>query len=269
MEFAILGPLRASVPRGRSRSRRPSSGRCWRCCCSSPGRTWSPPERLIDVLWGEHPPATASSVAGPDLAAAAHARRRHDRDPLGRVRDRARRRRPGPPALRALVAKARDADPARAAALLRDALALFRGAPLADAPLWAPAVSRPTGSRARPPRGARAAHLARSRARPPRRGRERARGPAAEHATASGCTPSSCSRTTARGDRPTRWRPISARGCAGRGSRAGPEPGAQAPGGGDPVPRPGARARRAQRGPAAAVVRARSAAASAYATARP
>ena len=41
---------------------------------------------------------------------------------------------------RTLVAQARDAEPAQAAELLREALALFRGTPLADAPLMGPGM---------------------------------------------------------------------------------------------------------------------------------
>ena len=43
-----------------------------------------------------------------------------------------------------LAARARTAPPHEAVELLREALALFRGPPLADAPLYGPPAARPT-----------------------------------------------------------------------------------------------------------------------------
>src|SRR4029078_6700604 len=83
-------------------------------------------ERLIDVLWGEHPPATASKALQVLIS---QLRRTLGADAIvprwgGSAIELA----DGALDLQrfeTLVAQARDADPARAAALLREALALF------------------------------------------------------------------------------------------------------------------------------------------------
>ena len=132
---------------GRSSSARPSSARCWRCCCWRTARPRCSAERLTDALWGEEPPATAPKALQVYVSQLRRA--------LG----------PGQPivtrgagyaiefepgqldlerfetltdAARSARADGRLAD---AAATLRDALALFRGPPLADAPLLGPAAS--------------------------------------------------------------------------------------------------------------------------------
>ena len=59
MEFGVLGPL--AVWRDGARGSawvRPSSVRCWRCCCLRANEL-VPTARLIDELWGERPPARA------------------------------------------------------------------------------------------------------------------------------------------------------------------------------------------------------------------
>ena len=153
MDFAILGPLRVvRAGRARSRSARPSSARCWRRCCSPIATDAVSATRLIDVLWDEDPPATATKALQVHVSQLRRLLGRgHDRDARRRAtrsswrrharpRSASRRwsRRPAPP------------PPHEAAELLREALALFRGPPLADAPLLRPRRrSRPTGSRRR------------------------------------------------------------------------------------------------------------------------
>ena len=102
-------------------------------------------ERLIDALWGEHPPPTANKALQVHVS---QLRRALGAETIVT--------RPGrlPVALEpgqldverfeTLVERARR-PPADAAELLRQALALFRGPPLADAPLLGPARARPTG----------------------------------------------------------------------------------------------------------------------------
>ena len=56
------GRCARSARRARSSSRPPSSARCWRCCCSPTATRRCRAARLIDVLWGEDPPATAAKA---------------------------------------------------------------------------------------------------------------------------------------------------------------------------------------------------------------
>ena len=108
------------------------------------------PERLTDVLWGEEPPATAHKALqvhisqlrralGPEQPIVTLAVRLRRRARAGPARPRAlrdaRRARPRAPAATAPAAGGRR--------LLREALALFRGPPLADAPLLGPAAAEP------------------------------------------------------------------------------------------------------------------------------
>jgi DNA-binding SARP family transcriptional activator len=90
-------------------------------------------ERLIDELWGENPPETAVT------AVQVYVSRLRKLLPEGKLVTRS----PGyllevePESLdvqrfERLIAEAREADPARASSLLREALALWRGPPLAD-----------------------------------------------------------------------------------------------------------------------------------------
>ena len=91
--------------------------------------------------------------------------------------------------------------------MLADALALWRGPPLADLAYEPFAQARDRAPRGAAARRARGAHRRRARARPPRRGGRRARGADRRApATASACARSSCSRSTAATARPTRCR---------------------------------------------------------------
>ena len=60
IEFRILGPLEAIEQGSRWLSEERSSARSWRCCFSSEGRVVST-DRLVDQLWGEEPPRTATT----------------------------------------------------------------------------------------------------------------------------------------------------------------------------------------------------------------
>ena len=123
---------RLSKTESRSRSAARSSGRCSRCCCSRRARVVSL-DRLVEALWEDNPPATATAslqnfvaqlrkALGPDAI--------ETRPPGYLVRlepeqlDVAR--------VRSLVDAARASEPVRRAALLDDALALWRGEPLAE-----------------------------------------------------------------------------------------------------------------------------------------
>src|SRR4051794_7468671 len=141
MEFAILGPLRVVGPDGPIEIRAPKQRSLLAMLLLEHRQDVVSAERLIDVLWGEHPPATAPkalqvliSQLRRTLGAQAIVTRSGgyaialEDGALDLQR------------FEALVARARDAEPAHAANLLREALALFRGAPLADAPLMGPAI---------------------------------------------------------------------------------------------------------------------------------
>src|SRR4051794_8994622 len=141
MEFAILGPLRVAGPDGPIEIRAPKQRSLLAMLLIEHRQDVVSAERLIDVLWGEHPPATAPkalqvliSQLRRTLGAQAIVTRSGgyaialEDGALDLQR------------FEALVARARDAEPAHAANLLREALALFRGAPLADAPLMGPAI---------------------------------------------------------------------------------------------------------------------------------
>jgi len=140
MEFAILGPLRVSGPDGSIDINAPKQRALLAMLLIEHRRDVVPAERLIDVLWGEHPPATATKAL---QVLVSQLRRAVGPETIVT--------RPGGYAIelgdgtldlerfRTLVAQARDAEPAQAAELLREALALFRGTPLADAPLMGPA----------------------------------------------------------------------------------------------------------------------------------
>jgi predicted ATPase/DNA-binding SARP family transcriptional activator len=141
MEFAILGPLRVSGPEGLIEINAPKQRSLLAMLLLAHRQDVVSAERLIDALWGEHPPATASkalqvliSQLRRTLGAEMIVTRSGgyamalDAIELDLVR------------FEALVRQARDAPRGEAATLLRDALALFRGTPLADAPLLGPAV---------------------------------------------------------------------------------------------------------------------------------
>src|SRR4051794_27391177 len=139
MEFAILGPLRVSGPDGPIGINAPKQRSLLAMLLIEHRQDVVSAERLIDVLWGEHPPATATKalqVLISQLRRALGANTILTRSGGYAIEL-------GDGALdlqrfEALVARARDAEPAAAADLLRDALALFRGAPLADALLLGP-----------------------------------------------------------------------------------------------------------------------------------
>ena len=104
--------------------------------------------RLVDVLWGDHPPATATKalqVYVSQLRRALGSTTIVTRSSGYAIDPRAGPARPR--ALRDPDRRAEDAPPAEAGELLREALALFRGPPLVDAPLLGPARPRPTGWR--------------------------------------------------------------------------------------------------------------------------
>ena len=143
MEFAILGPLRVGGPDGAIEISAPKQRSLLAMLLLAHREdvvSAEPPDRRAV---GRAPPRHRDQgAAGARLAAAARARRGHDRDPRERVRDRARAGAAGPRALRG-AGRARRAThrPRRPRALLREALALFRGPPLADAPLYGPAAT--------------------------------------------------------------------------------------------------------------------------------
>ena len=135
MEFAVLGPLEVTtddgpIPVGRGKQRALLA-----LLIVNAGRV-VPTERLIDELWGDRPPATAGTalqVYVSKLRKTLGAAVITTRDPgyvLGAPPDAVDLHR-----FEALVVQARGQEPARAAELLRSALALWRGPALADVEL--------------------------------------------------------------------------------------------------------------------------------------
>jgi DNA-binding SARP family transcriptional activator len=135
VEFAVLGPLEVrsdgrAIPIGRGKQRTLLA-----LLVLNAGRV-VPAERLIDELWGDDPPATASTalqVYVSRLRKALGGNAIATREP-GYVVDVAR------DAIdlfrfERIVREARAADPERAVELLREALELWRGPPLADVDL--------------------------------------------------------------------------------------------------------------------------------------
>ena len=144
MDFAILGPLRVGGPAGPIELPAAKQRSLLAALLLAHREEAVSPARLIDVLWGEEPPATAAKALqvhisrlrralGPDDRIVTHAS--GYAIALG----------PGELDLErfeSLVARARAAgEPQEASALLGEALALFRGPPLADAPLLGPAAA--------------------------------------------------------------------------------------------------------------------------------
>ena len=177
MEFRLLGPLEVVEHDRRSRSVASSSARCSRCCCCTRTRS-SRADRLIDELWGEAPPATAAKSVQVYVSRL--------RKELGErpARHAAR------PATSCTSTRPSSTSPLRAARRPRrggrsraarrrscaQALALWRGPPLADLayePFAQTEIARLEELRWR---GARAADRRRPRGRPPRRARRRAGG---------------------------------------------------------------------------------------------
>ncbi|HEX6022160.1 MAG TPA: BTAD domain-containing putative transcriptional regulator [Solirubrobacter sp.] len=140
MQYAILGPLRVDGADGAIELRAPKQRALLAYLLLSRREEGVPMTRLIDVLWGEHPPATATkalqvyvSQLRRAIGASAIVTRSSGYavalEPGQLDLDR----------FEALVARAQDEPPERASELLREALALFRGPPLVDAPLLGPA----------------------------------------------------------------------------------------------------------------------------------
>src|SRR4051794_33499803 len=141
MEFAILGPLRVGGPAGVIELRAPKQRALLAMLLLSYREDAVSSGRLIDVLWDEDPPPTASKALQVHVSQLRRALGPENpvvTRPSGYSVTLA----PGALDLErfeTLVAQARNAASAEAADLLRDALALFRGTPLVDAPLYGPA----------------------------------------------------------------------------------------------------------------------------------
>ncbi len=137
MRFAILGPLLVHGPDGPVEIKAPKHRALFAMLLLSHREAAVTAERLIDALWGEDPPATAHKALQVHVSQLRRA--------LGPVNaivtlpaGYAVQLEPGDLDLErfeTLVARARDAAPEQATEDLREALALFRGPPLADAPL--------------------------------------------------------------------------------------------------------------------------------------
>ena len=134
LDFRILGPVEVLDGRAApSRLAARSSAPCWRCCSSRPGASLST-DRLVDALWGEHPPRTAATSLQNFVSRLRKLARRRTARHAGRP-VRARR---SPRSSSTSSASSGSSSEARAAApdeqaeLLREALALWRGPPLAD-----------------------------------------------------------------------------------------------------------------------------------------
>src|SRR3954451_17323590 len=141
MEFAILGPLRVGGPGGAIELRAPKQRALLAMLLLSYREEDVSSGRLIDVLWDEDTPPTANKALQVHVSQLRRALGPENpivTRPAGYAVELA----PGQLDLErfeTLVAQARSAPPAEAAEQLRDALALFRGTPLADAPLYGPA----------------------------------------------------------------------------------------------------------------------------------
>ena len=235
---------------GRSRDhgrRRQTAGAARRCSCCGANEV-VPTETLVDELWGGRPPATATKIvqgyvsqlrkalghgvletrAGRLPASAGTGRRGRGpvRSPAG-----ARTRRYWPPATRE-----------SAAAVLREALALWRGPPLVEFRFQDFAADEIDGSRAAAA-GARVPPRGRHRPRKPRHGHSRAAG-AGPRAPAAGDAASTTDARAVPGGRQAERSPLLPRRAhaSGRGARPRPERRAPAARRRDPRPRPGPRA---------------------------
>ncbi|MDA0180143.1 tetratricopeptide repeat protein [Solirubrobacter phytolaccae] len=140
MDFAILGPLRVVGPAGEIELRAPKHRALLATLLLAYRDGAVSAARLIDVLWDEDPPATASKalqvhvsqlrrLLGPDAIETRPSGYAVRLAPGGLDLER----------FETLAAQARTAPPEAAVTLLREALAEFRGEPLADAPLYGPA----------------------------------------------------------------------------------------------------------------------------------
>src|SRR3954447_7903504 len=138
MQFGILGPLRIGGPGGVIRIGAPKQRALLAALLLAYRDDGVSTTRLIDMLWDEQPPPTATkalqvhvSQLRRALGAETIVTRPSGYAVQAQELDLAR--------FEALVKASRDAQPAPAAELLREALALFRGPPLSDAPLYGPA----------------------------------------------------------------------------------------------------------------------------------
>jgi predicted ATPase/DNA-binding SARP family transcriptional activator len=140
MHYAILGPLRVEGAEGAIELKAAKQRALLAFLLLSHREEGAPMTRLIDVLWGDHPPATATKAVqvyvsqlrrtlGPSAIVTRSSGYAVDLEPGQLDLER----------FETLVARAQDAPPEEAGELLREALALFRGPPLADAPLLGPA----------------------------------------------------------------------------------------------------------------------------------
>ena len=143
MDFAILGPLRVGGPDGAIEVRAPKQRALLATLLLAYRDDGVSASRLMDVLWDEDPPPTAAKalqvhvsqlrrLLGPENPIVTRPSGyaievEPDRLDLARFDS--------------LVAESRGAPPPQAAEMLREALALFRGPPLADAPLYGPAAT--------------------------------------------------------------------------------------------------------------------------------
>ena len=204
MNVRVLGPLEASIDGRRAPRRRRQAARACspssRCTRARPSRT----ERLIEGLWGEQPPATATQ-ARPALRVAAA---------QGADGDAATARRSSRAATAtSCSSRRRTSTPAASSSCWREgepreALALWRGPPLDDVagePFAAAEIRRLEELRLAALEHAIDADLAAGR-------HARGRSPSSRRSSrrsrcASACTRSACSRCTAPAARPTRSTP--------------------------------------------------------------
>ncbi len=141
MEFSILGPLRVAGPDGEIEIRAPKQRSLLAMLLLSHRQDVVSAERLIDALWGEHPPPTASKalqVNISQLRRALGAETIITRPSGYRIALE-----PGQldvERFETLVEQSRGKSHEDAAELLHQALALFRGPPLTDAPLLGPGL---------------------------------------------------------------------------------------------------------------------------------
>ncbi len=142
MEFAILGPLRVGGADGPIHVGAPKQRALLALLLLAHREDGVSTSRLIDALWDSEPPATASKALQVHVS---HLRRAVGANTIvTRANGYAIEVAPGQLDLErfeTLVARAAAAPPAEAGALLREALALFRGPPLVDAPLYGPAAT--------------------------------------------------------------------------------------------------------------------------------
>jgi DNA-binding SARP family transcriptional activator len=149
VDFAILGPLRAVGEQGPIELNAAKQRALLAMLLLAHRDGAVSPERLTDVLWGEDPPATANKALQVHISQLRRALG-PEQPIVTRPSGYAVALEPGQLDLErfeALVERARSArgegDLPRAARDLREALGLFRGPPLADAPLLGPAATEP------------------------------------------------------------------------------------------------------------------------------